>query len=290
MLIHSIKKTSILFLVLFIPNLICAQTTDSIPENITANDSIDNFDDFSLLMLGISYTNNNIRYKNLDNNIRIPAFSTDISFYHKSGIWSSLIYTNYYEASISTYDTEIQLGYQKTVLKFMDLDLNYGFHSFEGDDNYEGISYNHSINGSIILNTKYISFNLDTKSMFGLSDNFFTDIGVSFNLDLDNLFFENDFLLFNPSIGLAFGTDYWIFEDFNPIQKMGRMNYLSKHGFTSNRFEYQSTSFYLPIIYSYNNISLSFGWLYNIPSAKLNAINWEDQSGFMISLIYTPIF
>ncbi len=290
MLKHANKNLTIFILTLCITGFTNAQINDSIPGNNLTNDSVAEDIDFNLLMLSLSYTNNNIKYKNLDNSIKIPAYLADISFYHRSGIWASINYTNYYEAATATYDTELKLGYQKTFFDFMDLDFNYGYHHFKGDANYEGISYNHSLNGSLGLNSKYVSFNADVNSMYGISNNFFTDFGISLNLDIDDLIFKNDFLLFNPGVATSLGTDYWIFEDFTPLQQRGRKYYLTKHGYTSDTFEYQSTSFYVPIIYSYSDISLSFSWFYNIPSAKLKAINWEDQSGFMISIIYTPIF
>lgn len=279
-----------LILIALIPGIANAQLNDTIPENVSNNDSISEDLSFNLLMLSLSYTSNNIKYKNLDNNIKIPAYTADISFYHNSGAWASIIYANYFEAGIKTYDTEIQLGYQKTVFNFMDLNFNYGYHNFNGDANYEGISYDHSLNGSLGLNTKFLNFNIDLNSMHGLSDNFFTDLGASLNLDVDNLIFKNDFILFNPGVTASFGTDYWIFEDFTPLQQRGRRNFLTRRGYTVDKFEFQSTSFYLPLIYSYSNISFSFSWFYNIPSKKLKAINWENQSGFMISLMYTPMF
>ncbi len=289
MLNHLTNKLSILVLLFLIPGSLIAQSiiNDTIDTNVS--DSSETSIDFDLLMIGLSYNNNNIKYKNLDNNIKMPIYGADISYYHKSGIWTSINYSDYYNANISTNEIELQLGFQKTLLEFIDLDFNYGYHNFKGDPVYEGISYQHSLNGSLGFNTKYISFTADAYSMHGLANNYFTDFGASFNVDINDLFFKNDFLLFNPGISTSFGTDGWIFEDLTPAQGWGKKRYLSQRGYTTEKFDYLSLVFTVPIIYSYKNISLSYSWFYSMPSNKLKAINWEDQSGFMISVLYTPI-
>ncbi len=290
MLNRSTKKLLISFLLFLIPGFLIAQSINNDTIGASMGDSTQTSIDFDLLLIGLSYNANNIKYKNLDNSIKMPTYGTDISYYHKSGIWASINFSNYYNASISTYETELQVGYQKTVLEFMDFDFNYGYHYFNGDPVYEGISYQHTINGSLSFNSKYVSFIADAYSMHGLTNNYFTDLGISLNLDIDDLFFKNDFFLFNPGISTSFGTDGWIFEDFTPAQGRGRRYYLSQQGYTTEKFDYLSMVFNVPIIYSYKNISFSFSWFYSIPSNKLKAINWEDQSGFMISVLYTPIF
>lgn len=285
---HSLANFLGLFLFLFFPGLIMSQTTDNTSFENNLKDSIQESSEFNFLMIGVSYTNNNIKYKTLDADIKMPTFTGDFSYYHKSGFWASVNYANYFKANITTYETEIKLGYQHTFLDFIDLDFSYAHHDFKGDKNYEGISYNHSINGSINLNSKYISFTADAYSMYGLSNNYFSELGTSFNLDIDDLFFKNDFFLFNPGISASFGTDDWIFEDFTPVQRFGRKRFLKGQGYSTGTFSYQSLSFLVPIIYSYNSISLSLSWFYNIPSNKLKALNWKDQNGFMISVFYSP--
>ena len=290
MLNRSTNKLSILFLLFLIPGFLIAQSTNDNIIDITLIDSSQTSIDFDMLMIGFSYNNNNIKYKNLDKGIKMPTYGADISFYHKSGIWASINYMDYYNADISTYETELQLGFQKTLFEFMDLDFNYGYHHFEGDPVYEGISYQHTLNGLLSINSKYVSFNADAYSMHGLTDNYFTDFGISLNVDLDDLIFKNDFFLFNPGISTSFGTDGWIFEDFTPTQGRGKKYYLNQRGYTTDKFDYLNLVFNIPIIYCYNNISFSFSWFYSIPSKKLKAISWEDESGFMISLIYSPVF
>jgi len=281
-------KLSKLFLFLLLPGIIIAQTNDSIPSYNNLTDSIETQTNINFLMFGMSYTNNEIKYKSLDNNIKMPRYAVDLSYFSKTGLWASINYTNYFEATTSTYETGLQLGYQHTFLKFIDFDFNYGYHNFKGDNAFKGISYNHSLNGSLSFNSKYISFITDGYSLHGLSDNYFINLGIAFNVDIDGLLFQNDFFLFNPNIIASFGTDDWIYENFTPLQRWGRKNFLARHGYSTGGFEYQSFGLNIPVIYSLNNISLSISWFYNLPSDKLRAINWENQSGVLISLIYSP--
>ena len=288
MLNNSFIKLLKIFFLLILPCIINAQSIDNdFKDSIPSENNIGTAK-FDFLMIGVSYTNNNIKYKSLDNKTKIPSKGSDLIFYHHSGFWGSINYTNYFNASSSTYETEFRAGYQHTFLDFIDIDLNYGYHHFTGDKNYEGITYNHTVKGSLNINSKYVSLNSDFYSMHGLSNNYFIDLAPTFNLDFDNILFKNDFFLFNPSVSLSFGTDDWIFEPFTELQRRGRIRYLTHLGYKTGNFDYQGLSFYLPIIYSFYNVSFSFSWFYNLPSDKLRAINWDDQSGVLFSIMYSP--
>jgi hypothetical protein len=289
MRIYSVVKPSLILVLLLVSGLLFAQSSDDIQKNDTSTAEDDEMD-INLLMVSLSFTNNNIKHKNLDKNIKMPAYTADFSFYHQSGVWTSVAYTNYFDADISTYETELKLGYQYSFLKIFDADFNYTYHHFDGNVDYEGISYDHSLNASLAANSKYLSLITDVYSLHGITDNYFLDLSLSVNIDIDGLFHENDFFLVNPSIMSSFGTDDWIFEDFTPMQGNGRRKFLGNRGYQTDKFEYQSLGFYIPIIYSLNNFSVSFSWFYSIPSKKLQAIDWDDQSGYLISLIYSPNF
>ncbi len=289
MRMYTVLKSTILLVLILSTGNLFAQTAENNQNIDSTINEIYDFD-FNLLMINLSFTNNNIKHKNLDKNIKMPAYTADLSFYHKSGAWASVAYTDYFEADISTYETEFKLGYQYSFLNVFDADFNYTYHHFDGNLDYEGISYNHSLNASLTANSKYLSLNTDAYSLHGLTDNYFLDISLSVNIDIDALLHENDFFLFNPSIMSSFGSDDWVFEDFTPMQGKGRRRFLSNQGYQTDKFEYQSLGFYVPVIYSLNNFSISFSWFYSIPSNKLKAINWEDQSGYLVSLIYSPNF
>lgn len=281
-------KVLFLLLLLVMPWFLNAQNIDS-TQNYTLNDSLLETTKFDLLMISLSYSSNNIKYKNLDNSIKMPTLSADVNYFHKSGIWASIDYTNYFQATEHTYETEFMLGYQKSFNKFIDVDFNYGYHHFEGEATYEGISYDHSLSGTLGLNSKYVTLTTDVYYLNGLTNNYFLDLGLSLNLDFDNVIFQNDFFMFTPGLTGHFGTDDWIFEDYTPMQYQGRRRFLSQQGYKTGSFEYQSFGIYLPLIYSYSNVSLSLNWFYDFPSAKLQSINWVDQGGFLISIIYSPI-
>lgn len=282
-------KTCTLLILVTFPLMLISQQNDSISiGEDTTNVSSEVVEDIDFLMLSINYTNNNTLYKNLDQQLEMPTFSSDISFYSKHGFWASISYIDYYKANKTTYETELQLGFQKTLLEFIDLDFSYGYHNFKGDSQYEGISYDHSFAGSVGLNSKYVSFFSDIYFMTGLTDNFFIDLNVSLNIEFEGLINQNDFVMISPTISTSFGTDDWIYERFTIQQRHGRMKYLERNGYKTGQFEYQSLGVYLPVIYNINTISLSFTIFYNSPSGKLKAINWEDQTGILLSIFFTP--
>lgn len=282
-------KTCALLLLISFPLILISQQIDSISlEEDTTSFNSDIIEEVHFLMLSLNYTNNNTLYKNLDQQLNMPTFSSDISFYSKSGLGVAISYTDYFKANDATYEAELQLGYQKTYLDFIDLDISYTYHDFKGDSDYEGISYEHSFMGTVGLNSKYVSFFSDIYFMTGLTDNFFIDLNASINFEFEGLINQNDFVMISPTISTSFGTDDWIYERFTTLQMQGRMHYLERNGYNIGQFEYQSLGVYLPVIYNINTISLSFTVFYNSPSDKLKAINWEDQTGILLSIFFTP--
>lgn len=246
-------------------------------------------EDPSLLMLSLSYTSNNINTKNYEYN-RIPALLLDANYFHKNGFTSALNYTNYYHAAENTYEAEIQIGYQKNILPNLLLDTYYARRKFVGDTTYSGLAQKNTLAFNAAYTWKWLDFQVSNSYMNGKSNNYFLDLDVSASIEFENIFSKNDFILINPTISSTFGTDYWVFQDLDAAHSYIVMHFLDRHSFKSQRFEYQSLSVFVPILYNIGNMGIMLNYFYNWPSAKLASLSWANQSGVMLTLYYTPNF
>lgn len=285
----------------------CAQETNS--DTIQTTDTTTTLDDsFNFVMLDFTFTNNKqITREQASENT--PAFIGDFSFLHKSGIYSGLNYTSFFNTDTTSYDLEFTFGYQKDLFndKF-DLDINYNYHKYKGVDDYKGIDYNHTLNLNIGYTYKIMRMYADA-DIYLDNENYFTEFGVSNTIDFDNVFTQGDFIFIQPTISVGYGTDYWlydIYKDFieNNINyfKYYLYNrgyqvvdldareafdlYLESQGINSNTFTYQGLDFMIPITYGYGSVSLTLAWMYSIPSDKLKFFGLTEQSGYIVSLSF----
>lgn len=240
-----------------------------------------------LLMLSLSYTSNNIKTKNYEYD-QIPAFLTDINYFSKHGLTGSLNYTNYFNASKNTYEAEIQLGYQKALFTDFTLSTHYARRIFVGDTTYEGLAQKNTLALNASYTWKFLDFQIANSFLNGKSDNFFLDLDLGISIDFDQVFSKKDFILFNPTLSATFGTDYWVFQNLNPLYERIVIHYLERNGFRAHQFEYQNISLFIPVVYNFGSMGFMLNWFYSWPSAKLAKLSWENQSGVMFSIYYTP--
>jgi|GEM_PF-1305061 len=302
--INSCKITlaGFICLFLFLPDAILGQ--------VESNDSIQNSDtlietntEFNFYMFDFSYTNNNIKTKDQSEET-IPAFIGDVSFLHKTGLYADFMYTNYLNADTSSYDIDLEAGFQKYFFDdFWDIDLNYTYHKYNGISDFKGIDYNHAINAStgITYEMLYLSgdgnFYLDNK-------NYFTSISVGILLDFESILTKDDFIFIQPIVTINQGTDYWLYDIYEPYIKNVLLpilkyrgyptenlttqdiveRYLENNNLSTNTYTYQGVDFLIPITYGIGSFSASFSWMYYIPSDKLKAFGMKDQSGYILSL------
>jgi len=281
----ALRKIQLLFLFLFFSIQAIAQINPTDSTNIKNKIS----ESSDILMFSLSYTSNNVNTKNYEYD-RIPALFTDIYYLNKSGITSSLNFTKYYNAKINTYEAEIQLGYQKNIIKNLTLSTHYARRIFHGDSTYEGLAQKNTLALNAAYNWKFLDFQISNSYLNGKSDNYFLDLDLSLSIDFDNVFSKNDFLMFSPTMSLGFGTDYWVFQNLKPAYERIVVNYLRRNNFKSYLFEYQSFNLFVPVIYNIGNVGFVLNWYYSWPSAKLTKLSWENQIGVLFSIYYTPKF
>ena len=251
----------------------------------TSSEDTTEYEDFSSLMINASYTNNNLEYLNGTSD-KIPTLFTNISFFHKSGFYAALGYSNYFSDSIQSSDYDIEVGYQKYFDNGFDLDLSYDWHQFNGDSLLEGLNYDHSI--TFMMGQELDKFYLSTSINYtiGASQNVFFDLGLSRYFQIEGLIFDNDALLINPSLSVSFGTDYWLYEDMTFQEKTTTFIDLKNAGYSYETISFESFDIFIPVSYGVKNTYFTVSWLYKIPSQKYDYLGWGNRSGFMFSLTY----
>lgn len=270
-------------LTLFLPS---ANAQDQSIEPIL-QDTTEIEENIDLLFTGISFVSNNTKNQNFKDT-KIPTMIGDVTFYHHYGIYASAVYSNYIDAAINTYEVELQLGYQKSFWDFLNLDFYYGYRYFNGDNTYESIDYSHILSLNSNVEISFLTLNIDNYMFLGSSSNYFLDLEAGISYDFEDLIFKNDIFNLNPSVSVSYGTDYWIYDNMNNRHMNTVHNFLQRLNHATDTFEYQSLNFFFPMIYNINNYSISFSWMYSIPSKKFKSLNWDDQSAFIISIIYSP--
>jgi hypothetical protein len=259
----------------------------SFSQNTENSDSLASIDDenFSSIMLNLSYTQNDLEYLSGATK-KIPTLFSSATFFHKTGFYFGGGYSAYFNDSIESYEYDMETGYQKYFDNGFDIDLSYRWHQFSGDSLLEGLSYDHlvSLMTGWEVDNFYFSSNLSYTK--GNTQNYFFDIGIARFIQFSQLFFDTDVLLLNPNISASFSTDNWLYEGMPPEEKTETITYLKSYNYSTETFGYESFDFFLPVSYGIKNTYLTVSWLYRIPGQKYKLLGWENQSGFMFSLTY----
>lgn len=245
----------------------------------------DSSENFSSLMLNVSFTNNNLEYLTGVTE-KIPTLFSNISYFHKSGLYAGFGYSNYFSDSVQSNEYNIEAGFQKYFDNGFDFDISYGWHKYDGDTILQGIDYDHSL--SFMMGQDIEKFYISSSLLYtnGVTNNYFLDIGISRSIQFDQVFSKNDVLMINPTLSLSFGTDNWLYESMTSDEKTLALASLKSAGYNGESLGYEGFDIFIPISYGINNIYLTASWLYKIPGAKYEFLGWENQSGFMFSLTY----
>jgi hypothetical protein len=276
----TVKRTLIVVFILFTHYYTFGQnSSDSIGSNNVSDEN------YSSIMLNVSYTNNNLEYLS-GTTEKIPTLFANGTYTHKWGLYAGASYTAYLSDTIASSEYELTAGYQKYFDSGFDLDLSYNWHKYNGDTLLEGLNYQHSI--GLMLGQELGKFYLsgDATLTLGTSNNIFAGISFSRFIQFNNLFSKHDVLLINPGISVSFGTDYWLYENMTLAEKQSTFMSLKNAGYTSEAFSYEGFNIFVPVSYGIKSIYLSASYLYRIPGSKYEFLGWENQSGFMFSLTY----
>lgn len=285
------KCQSLKVILLFAPLLILATKTITGQERAdntpTANLIDTNLTDAanSYFYFDLSFTNNNINSTKYQTE-KIPATLLDLSFYHRSGLWTGVLPVIYHNASELSYDIDFSLGFQKFFGNYFYANLYYTNHNYQGDSTIEGIDYQHAINLSIGLDLSWLYLYAEGYSNHGVSNNYFSDFGLVFYKEFSAIFTKEDYFSVMPIISVTFGTDYWYYDDLSAIYAYRLEQFLIRNGYETQNFGYLGFDLTIPVSYQLNNIGIGAAYSYNVPGNKFKKLDWSNQSGIMFSISY----
>ncbi len=241
----------------------------------------------NLLFIDASYSSKNAKFSSSTENN--PVYVSSLFYAGKKGLTLNTSLINFPGVGTSTYEFDFNLGYDKTIESF-DFGATMGYHSFSGDINYQSIDYSFAATAHAGFNANWFDVFADYSFMSGVDLNNFFDVGMSAYLYKESIFSKNDMIDINPTVSLAFGTDYWVTESMSIYESAEIKRFMRYKGYQLDEFSFISTDFMVPVSYSIYNISLSFTWIYSIYADKYIELGMSDQSAYMFSLMYTLNF
>ncbi len=274
------KRTLIVIFILYTHYYTFGQNiSDSIGSNNVGNEN------YSSIMLNVSYTNNNLEYLS-GTTEKIPTLFANGTFTHKWGLYAGASYAAYLSDTIASSEYEFTAGYQKYFDNGFDMDLSYKWHQYDGDTLLEGLNYKHAL--GLMIGQEFGKFYIsaDASYAIGNTNNLFAEISFSRFFQINHIFSKHDVLLINPGISVSFGTDYWLYENMTLAEKQSSFMSLKNAGYTPETFSYEGFNIFIPVSYGIKSVYLSASYLYRIPGSKYEFLGWENQSGFMFSLTY----
>jgi hypothetical protein len=274
------KSNLILATLLFFPLILNAQEVQ---------DSVEKPGQPGFLLATAGYSSNH-NVAGIANAIKRPAMMGSLAAYTKWGWWGSVNYSNYVSALNPTWESEAEIGFEKTWKDQFDLDASYGFRLFRGDSIFVGIPYNHSLELSGAWRPHNFTLSVDNSLFLGRMPNYFLDLSLSYDFRVENLIFKNSQLVISPTATFSFGTTYWIPRMIDHTWGDHGVGNPHKPFEPKKEFDYQNFSLILPVQYSLGNFTLSAAGFYAIPSSELKGQRWTNQSGFLVSLSYALIF
>ncbi len=270
---------TLMFSILVYVNIQAQQSSDSLA-NDTVTESILNYFSFDL-----GYTNNNLTDNTLTD-VNTSAILADFSFYHKSGIYVSLMPLTYPKTTLSSNDVNVSAGYQYFFNNGFDVNAYYLYHHYKGDSVLMGIDYNQSMDLSIGYTFKGLYAYCEGFSTWGNENNYFVNTGLGYYAEWYPGQNKNNFFSVFPLVSFTLGTDYWVYTDMTPLELLNTRVRLKHNNYAWDTFDSQNVDFMFPVNFTHNNFSVSLSYIYSIPTNKYSLLGWQNQSGLMFSLNY----
>jgi hypothetical protein len=247
---------------------------DSVPEKLV-----------SYFLIDLGYTNNSFSNKNIQTT-DISAAMADVSFYHTSGVWASLMPVAYANANTPSYDFDALAGYQHFFNNGFDINAYYLYHNYSGDSSYMGINYKHSFNVSVGYSYGGLYAYAGGYNLMGESDNYFANLGLGYYKEFYLGKHKKDYISIFPLVSFTFGTDYWVYDGLSRIDFYTTQRSLKENGYSSNTFDFQSVDAMIPLSFTHKNSTVLLTYLYTLPTQKYSFLGWENQSGLIVSYTY----
>ena len=243
-------------------------------------------EEVSYFLFNLMYNTNN-SVGQIDQTTNISTTLGDVSFYHKSGAWVSLMPAVYSDALEFSYDVDASAGYQYFFQNGFDVNIYYQYHFYDGDSAFMGIDYQHSLNASAGYTFRRFYLYSDFYSLHGTEVNYFANTGLGYYYNWSIGKTGKWSLSIFPMLSMGMGTDFWLYQQLTSTEKATLISDIGQEGYKTETFDFQSMDVIIPISLSYSNFSVGVSYLYSNTANKYKFAGIENQSGFLFSIDYT---
>ena len=270
-------------------------------------DSVAQINKLSMLVLGLSYGNNS-SYLGRYQAKRLPYYTADVSYMHKSGWWISGLAYQVLNSSSFIDEVDVMGGYNFDFTKKIDGSIYYSRYFFSPESELIKASVANAMNASIGFDWSYVYSRLSGSFIFGESSDFFLTFDNSRYFETNQLLHKNDYLSFEPKLSVIAGTQTFVESHISragvgmypigsgpgkPSTGGGAPSSIGGGG-DSNPLNESTTSLFnvlnyeisLPVSYTISNLSFEVAGRYSIPVNLLEGDESVPRLFLTTSLFY----
>jgi hypothetical protein len=236
-------------LLLFFP--VNAQETDSLKDT-TAQTASSNY-----LFIGTTYQSR-VNFMGRDFGQKIPLFSSDILFWHRTGLYVNATVAKFFVSDLS-WQKGLGLGFSRDLSPKTDIDLS--FNEFFGANNLNesGMDNIGMLQGTLGLDWGLLYSTTQLLYLFNQPSDFFLISRHSRYFELDQRFGKSGVLSFEPRLTFYLGTSNYY--------QIGGYELTSKQFLDTQRFVSQAVDLSVPISLNFSNLELQLEPRWVIPTS-----------------------
>lgn len=235
----------------------------------------------SMWVLGLFFGNNS-SYLGRYQSKRLPYYTADISYMHKSGLWASAMACQVLNSASFVDEVDVMGGYNFDISKKMDGSIYYSRYFFSAESELMKASVANALNASAGYDWNYVYSNLNLSYIFGGANDFFLTFDNSRYFEKDKLFHKSDYISFEPKLSVIAGTQTFVETHYtrkgaiapptggggggggkSPVGGGGETTSLTES--VTSKFNVLSYEFSLPVTYTISNLSFEVAGRYSVP-------------------------
>jgi hypothetical protein len=267
------KGLVLLFLHALIPCLCLAQELESQADSLTRESG-----DYLIVSTGFQ---NKASFMSRDFGQKIPIFSNDLLFYHRTGFYLSSSLSNFLTTDLS-WQKGVGAGFFKPLTSKLDLDLSYNHYFGASNLNSVGQDNLGMAQGTIGLDWGILYSTTQAMYLVNSPGDFFITSRHSRYFELDQPLLAGGILSFEPRFTLFLGTSNYY--------RIGGYEFTSNQYLETQRFVAQGLEMAIPISLSYSRLEFQLEPRWIVPTQVPNYDTSTSSFQFAFKVSHTFSF
>lgn len=239
-----------------------AQVTDSLPDSSQVEST-------NFLFFGTGYQSR-VNFMGRDFGQKIPLFSTDVMYWHKSGLYFNATLAKFFISDLS-WQKGLGLGFSRALTQKADIDLSFNEYFGASNLNESGQDNIGMLQGTLGLDWGLLYSTTQLLYLFNQPGDFFVVSRHSRYFELDNRIGESGVLSFEPRLTFYLGTSNYY--------QIGGYDLTYREFLDTQRFVAQGMDFSVPITLSLSNLEFQVEprWVIptQVPDYDLSTSNFQ---------------